>query len=200
MFYIYFRFLTCSSRLISSWDGKPANVAWGEKKEKKRKTSQIKAAIVTLTTTIANERQIGYRNKNKHFGDTDCATQQWECGHRQCVTLSPLGRPPTGRNLGMGQGACCSLLKTNLGPVIHKSLVYQCLQTLSSTQGAPHCQIFSLGVKITSSAAGPAIKKRQVLRFGWSFEKWPKSYVTLLFIFARVKLSRLRESFAHCLY
>lgn len=42
----------------------------------------------------------------------------------------------------MGQGACRSLvLKTNLGPVIHKSLVYQCLETLlctSTNQEAPH--------------------------------------------------------------
>lgn len=88
--------------------------------------------IVTLTTSRANERQIGYRNK--HYGDTGGATLQGERGHRPWVTLSPLGRPSAGRNLGMGQGACrCLVLKTNLGPVIHKSLVYPRLETLQCT-------------------------------------------------------------------
>lgn len=53
---------------------------WPEAKKDSHPTSQIKAVIVTLTTTKANERQIGYRNK--HFGDTGGATLQWECGHR----------------------------------------------------------------------------------------------------------------------
>lgn len=52
-----------------------------QKKKDIHLTSQIKAVIVTLTTSKANERQIGYRNK--HFGDTRGATLQWECGHRQ---------------------------------------------------------------------------------------------------------------------
>ncbi len=102
---------------------------WPEAKKASHPTSQIKAVIVTLTTIKANERQISYRNK--HFGDTGRAALQWECGHRPWVTLSPLGRLSTGRNLGMRQGACCSLvLKTNLRAVIHKSLVYQCPETL----------------------------------------------------------------------
>ena len=113
---------------VYSLSGVGSLLMWPEAKKDGHPTSQIKAVIVTLTTTKANERQIGYRNK--HFGDTGGATLQWECGHGLWVTLSPLGRPSTGRNLGMGQGACRSLvLKTNLGPVIHKSLVYQCLET-----------------------------------------------------------------------
>lgn len=106
---------------------------WPEAKKKdSHPTSQIKAVIVTLSTTKANERQIGYRNK--HFGDTGGATLHWECGNRPWVTLSPSGRPSTGRNLDMGQGACrCLVLKTNLGRVIHKSLVYQRLETLLCT-------------------------------------------------------------------
>lgn len=90
---------------VSLLGGKPLNVAGGKKRHP---TSQIKAVIVTPTTTKANERQIGYRNK--HFGDTCGATLQWECGHRLWVTLSPLGRRSAGRNLGMGQGACCCLV------------------------------------------------------------------------------------------
>lgn len=117
---------------VSFWDGKSVNVAWGKEKKNSHQTSQIKAVIVTSTTTGANERQISYRNK--HIGDSDGARRQWECGHRQWVTQSPLGRTSAGRNLGMVQGACCSLvLKTKLGPVIHKSLVYQLLQTLQCT-------------------------------------------------------------------
>lgn len=75
-------------------------------------TSQIKAVILTLATSTANERQIGYRNK--HFWDSGSAALQWECGHRPRFILSPPLRPSAGRNLGMGQGACHSLvLKTN---------------------------------------------------------------------------------------
>lgn len=53
---------------------------WPEAKKDNHPTSQIKAVIVTLTATKANERQIGYRSK--HFGDTGGATLLWECGHR----------------------------------------------------------------------------------------------------------------------
>lgn len=53
---------------------------WPEAKKDNHPTSQIKAVIVTLTATKANERQIGYRSK--HFGDTGGATLHWECGHR----------------------------------------------------------------------------------------------------------------------
>ena len=105
---------------------------WPEAKKDSHPTSQIKAVIVTLSTTKANERHIGYRNK--HVGDTGGVVLQWECGNRPWGTLFPVGRPSTVRNLGMGQGACrCLVLKTNLGPVIHKSLVYQWLQTLLCT-------------------------------------------------------------------
>lgn len=47
---------------------------WPEAKKDSHPTSQIKAVIVSLTTTKANERQICYRNK--HFGDTGGATLQ----------------------------------------------------------------------------------------------------------------------------
>ena len=136
MFYYTYLFILGFSHVILmslamcvySLSGVGSLLMWPEAKKDSHPTSQIKAVIVTLTTTKTNERQIGYRNK--HVGDTGGATLQWECGHRLWVTLSPLGRPSTGRNLGMGQGACRSLvLKTNLGPVIHKSLVYQCLET-----------------------------------------------------------------------
>lgn len=141
---------------VYSLSGVGSLLMWPEAKKDSHPTSQIKAVIVTLTTTKANERQIGYRNK--HFGDTGGATLQWECGHRPWVTLSPLGRPSTGRNLGMGQGACRSLvLKTNLGPVIHKSLVYQCLETRlctfhqsGSTSLSPENKVFMWRVMIAT--------------------------------------------------
>lgn len=124
---------------------------WPQAKKDRHATSQIKAVIVTLTTTEANERHIGYRNK--HFGDTSGARLQWECGHRPWVTQSPHGRPSTGRNLGMGQGACRTLvLKTNLGPVIHKSLVYQCLETLVCTFHQSRATALSLGYEVLQMA------------------------------------------------
>lgn len=142
---------------------------WLEAIKHSHQTSQIKAVIVTLTITGANERQISYRNK--HIGDTDDATLQWECGHRQWVTLPPLGRTSAGRNLGMVQGACCSLvLKTKLGPVIHKSLVYQCLQTLQctfhesrGTSRSPDMKHSSQGSKITSSADPEEVERQTSL-------------------------------------
>lgn len=165
---------------------------WPDAKKKDiHQTSQIKAVIVTLTTSKANERQIGHRNK--HFGDTRGATLQWECGHRQWVTLSPLGRPSTGRNLGMGQGACRSLvLKTNLGPVIHKSLVYQCLETLlctlnqsEGTSLSPESELFISRVISAYVSIGQPNQKLQALLCGPSFKKWPETCInaTLRFYF-----------------
>lgn len=177
---------------VYSLSGVGSLLMWPEAKKDIHPTSQIKAVIVTLTTTKANERQIGYRNK--HFGDTGGATLQWECGHRPWVTLSPLGRPSTGRNLGMAQGACRSLvLKTNLGPVIHKSLVYQCLETLLCTfhqsGGTPLSPEKKKGfisrVKTARGAIGPLNQKWQALLCEWSFQKWSESYInaTLRFYF-----------------
>lgn len=152
---------------------------WPEAKKDSHPTSQIKAVIVTLTATKANERQIGYRNK--HFGDTGGATLHWECGHRPWVTQSPLGRPSTGRNLGTGQGACCSLvLKTNLGPVIHKSHVYHRLETLL-------CALYqSRLIKITHDLQSDHwTRSGRLFLVSDHLEKGPESYinVTLLFYF-----------------
>lgn len=71
--------------------------------------------------------------------------------------------PWQAEEFGHGEGACRSLvLKTNLGPVIHKSLVYQCLETLictSTNQEAHHFHLktaFISGVVITDNGTiGP---------------------------------------------
>lgn len=109
----------------------------------------------------------------------------------------PLGGPSTGRNLGKGQGACCSLvLKTNLGPVIHKSLVYQCLQmllcTFDTSRGTsllPEMKQSHQGVTIINCTAGPPIQKWQALLLSDNLKKKKRkrteSYVnvTLCFYF-----------------
>ena len=88
----------------------------------------------------------------------------------------------------MGQGACRSLvLKTNLGPVIHKSLVYQCLETRlctfhqsGSTSLSPETTVFTRRVTMTTET-GVIVSKSDLK-------------VTQMqhcaFIFAHVKLSR----------
>lgn len=94
MFYYMYLYVLDSLHIIvmSLVISPPANVAWGKKDN--HPTSQIKAVIVTLTTTKANERQIGYRNK--HFGDTGCARCSGSAvtGHES--PYPPLAGPPQG--------------------------------------------------------------------------------------------------------
>lgn len=90
----------------------------------------------------------------------------------------PLGRPSTGRNLGMVQGTCrCLVLKTNLGPVIHKSLVYQCLETrLCTFHQSGRTSLYpekNIHIKGHDHQWRPLNQKWQALLCEWLFQKWP---------------------------
>lgn len=66
----------------------------------------------------------------------------------------------------MGQGAClCLVLKTNLGPVIHKSVVYQCLESHLCTVKGHFSHYLTAEPEVVSSSVRVIISKK------------PKSYI-----------------------